>query len=91
LISVDNIFWSHLVTNTSASYTVQRFKKPDGEKPRRLARMAALCRYLNRSQMSMWRWTHDESLNFPKPIVIRRVKYYDLDEVDGWLRERVAG
>jgi predicted DNA-binding transcriptional regulator AlpA len=73
-----------------AGVRIERFKKPDAEQPRRLARMAALCRYLGRSQMTLWRWTHDGSLNFPKPIVIRGVAYFDLDQVDLWLRERVS-
>jgi predicted DNA-binding transcriptional regulator AlpA len=90
----DNIFWSHPVTNNPppppASYQIHRFKRPDTEQPRRLARKAGTCRYLGRSQMTLWRWMHDQSLGFPKPICIRDVEYFDLDEVDAWLKERVV-
>jgi predicted DNA-binding transcriptional regulator AlpA len=74
----------------TASYQVHRFKPADAEKPRRIARKAATCRYLGRSQMTLWRWMHDTALNFPKPIQIRNVEYLDLDEVDAWLRQRVV-
>ena len=74
------------------SYQVHRFKKADdSEKPRRFVRMAGLCRYLQKSQMTLWRLTHDESLNFPKHIEVRGTKFYDLDLVDKWLEERVVG
>jgi predicted DNA-binding transcriptional regulator AlpA len=78
------------MTDAPATYQVQRFKKADQEKPRRLARKAAVCRYLGRGQMTLWRWMHDESLKFPRPICIRDVEYIDLDEIDAWLRRRVV-
>jgi excisionase family DNA binding protein len=72
------------------TYQVHRFKRPDTERPRRLARKAAVCRYLDRGTMTLYRWIKDESLNFPKPIRIRGINYIDLDEVDAWLKSQVV-
>jgi predicted DNA-binding transcriptional regulator AlpA len=69
---------------------ILRFKRPDAEQPRRLARKAATARYLNRGDMTLWRWMHNETLHFPKPIKIGNAEYLNLDEVDEWLRQRIV-
>jgi hypothetical protein len=36
------------------------------------------------TQMTLWRWDRDPTLGFPKPVVIRRRKYRDADELDAF-------
>jgi hypothetical protein len=55
----------------------------------RWTRNASLARYLNVSAMCLWRWQRDPELNFPKPTVINKYPYTDLNQVDAWMRERV--
>jgi predicted DNA-binding transcriptional regulator AlpA len=42
------------------------------------------------SDMSIWRWLNDQSLNFPKPIYIRRRRFWKLAELEAWERARSA-
>jgi hypothetical protein len=43
------------------------------------------------SNMTLWRWDHDEDLGFPKPTWIRNRKYRDADELDAFdARQRQA-
>ncbi len=42
------------------------------------------------SDMTLWRWLHDEELKFPKPVVISRRRYWRLAELRAWLAERAA-
>lgn len=42
---------------------------------------AAVCRRYGVSDMTLVRWDHDESLGFPKPILIRGRKYRRLSEL----------
>lgn len=43
------------------------------------------------SDMSLWRWTRDEALSFPKPLVINKRRFWRLDELEAWERSRAAG
>jgi predicted DNA-binding transcriptional regulator AlpA len=45
-------------------------------------------RYNGSSLMTLWRWTTDPRLNFPKPIKINRRNYRFVDELDEWDRQR---
>jgi predicted DNA-binding transcriptional regulator AlpA len=42
----------------------------------------------NISDMTLYRWLHNERLNFPKPIVIQNRRYWREEDVDRWLSER---
>jgi excisionase family DNA binding protein len=42
----------------------------------------------NCSDMTLWRWLHDEQLRFPKPITIRRRRLFDVDELDEFDRRQ---
>ena len=42
------------------------------------------------SQMTLWRWLHDESLGFPKPTVIRNRRYWDASEVETFRNQMVG-
>jgi predicted DNA-binding transcriptional regulator AlpA len=42
------------------------------------------------SAMTLWRWEHQPALAFPKPVYINGRKYYDLDELEEWVRNRPA-
>lgn len=37
------------------------------------------------SQMTLWRWLNDDSLNFPKPIYIQRYRYWDEQSLHEWI------
>ncbi len=60
------------------------------ERPPRWVRNGALAKYLNVSDMTIWRWQRDPALNFPQPSQINGVSYTDLNLVDAWMRERVV-
>ncbi len=40
------------------------------------------------SDMSLWRWLHDDELEFPKPIYIARRRYWREQDVLDWLEAR---
>ncbi|RKF22731.1 AlpA family phage regulatory protein [Altericroceibacterium spongiae] len=42
------------------------------------------------SDMSIWRWLNDETLNFPKPIYISRRRYWREAEIITWIEARGA-
>ncbi|TBD04225.1 DNA-binding protein [Rhizobium leguminosarum] len=40
------------------------------------------------SEMTMWRWEQNHDLNFPKPMVVGRRKYFKEEELTAWERDR---
>ena len=40
------------------------------------------------SDMSLWRWSHDPALGFPKPIRIQSRRYWREAEIAAWLESR---
>lgn len=40
------------------------------------------------SEMTIWRWSTDESVNFPRPVRIGRRRFWRADEVERWMAER---
>lgn len=56
----------------------------------RWTRNKPTARYLNASDMTLWRWKRDPELNFPPAAVINGVEYNDLNLVDSWIRSRVV-
>ena len=36
------------------------------------------------SDMTLWRWLHDPELNFPRPTIIRRRRYWPATAVEQW-------
>lgn len=45
-------------------------------------------RFGNISDMTLWRWENDGVLNFPKPIVIQRRKYFREADILAWEGKR---
>jgi len=45
------------------------------------------------SDMSLWRWLHDEALGFPAPIRINKRRFWRLAELEAWeaTRETAGG
>ncbi|MEM1072977.1 MAG: hypothetical protein AAGI36_00880 [Pseudomonadota bacterium] len=37
------------------------------------------------TEMTLWRWLKDEELNFPKPIVIQKRRYWREAELMSWI------
>jgi predicted DNA-binding transcriptional regulator AlpA len=46
---------------------------------------AVLLRY-GISDMSLWRWLKDSTLNFPRPVYIGRFRYWKIVELEEWER-----
>jgi predicted DNA-binding transcriptional regulator AlpA len=42
----------------------------------------------NVSDMSLYRWLHDEKLSFPRPIYIGRYRYWRLADLLAWEQSR---
>ncbi len=40
------------------------------------------------SDMSLWRWLHDPALDFPKPIIISRRRYWRASKLSAWIESR---
>ena len=41
---------------------------------------------------TVYRWKHDERVNFPKPVaVINGIEYFDVDELDEYDQATLAG
>jgi predicted DNA-binding transcriptional regulator AlpA len=36
------------------------------------------------SEMTFWRWLRDDTLNFPKPNVIRSRRYFNASALENW-------
>ena len=41
-------------------------------------------RYGDLSDMTIWRWEHDDELGFPEAIYINGRKYFLLEEIEAW-------
>jgi predicted DNA-binding transcriptional regulator AlpA len=48
-------------------------------------------RYDGISDMTLWRWLHDEELGFPKPIWIQGRRFWKESELVSWERTRPVG
>jgi len=48
-------------------------------------------RYSDISDMSLWRWLHDEKLAFPQPTIIQKRRYWQVAQLEAWERSRAAG
>jgi hypothetical protein len=55
----------------------------------RWARNAWLARNLGVSDMTIWRWKKNPTLNFPPAAIVNGIEYRDLNAVDQWMRERI--
>ena len=42
------------------------------------------------SDMTLWRWLHDDKLDFPKPIYIGRNRYWRVGDLIEWERSLAA-
>lgn len=40
------------------------------------------------SEMTIWRWSTDESISFPRPVRIGRRRFWRADEVEKWMADR---
>lgn len=45
---------------------------------------ADVCARFGVTDMTLWRWLKDETLGFPKPLVIRRRRLFDLAEIEAF-------
>jgi predicted DNA-binding transcriptional regulator AlpA len=61
---------------------------PDNDK--RLIPDAQVCKRYGICAMTLWRWDHDATLNFPKPIYIRKRKYRRVRELDAFDEARAS-
>lgn len=42
------------------------------------------------SEMTLFRWQKSEKLSFPKPMVVNRRKFFNVDDLTAWERERAT-
>ena len=42
------------------------------------------------SDMTIWRWLEDEQMDFPRPIYIRRNRYWHESEIENWIEAQGA-
>lgn len=47
-----------------------------------------VCERSKISQPTLYRWEHDKSLGFPKPLQVKRRKLYDEDKMREWEKTR---
>jgi hypothetical protein len=47
-------------------------------------------RYNDVSEMSLWRWLHDDKLAFPHPIYINGRRFWKVSQLEAWERARAA-
>jgi hypothetical protein len=47
-------------------------------------------RYNDVSEMSLWRWLHDDTLAFPHPIYINGRRFWKVSQLEAWERARAA-
>jgi hypothetical protein len=55
----------------------------------RWCRNGKTAKYLGVSVMTLWRWKHNPTLNFPCAAVINGTEHNDLNLVDAWMRDHV--
>jgi len=36
------------------------------------------------SRVTLWNWLKDTDMSFPQPILIKRVRYFDSDEIEAF-------
>jgi len=41
------------------------------------------------SEMTLWRWSHDETLRFPQPMRIRNRKFFPVADIEEWERQQM--
>ena len=67
---------------------MSKISPPPIKQAPRWARNGTVAKYFNVSDMTVWRWQRDANLNFPKPTVINKVSYTDLNLINRWMRAR---
>ncbi|WP_316233389.1 DNA-binding protein [Bradyrhizobium sp. SZCCHNPS2010] len=50
---------------------------------------AVCAEFGNVTTMTLWRWLRDQELAFPKPVVIRRRRYWNADDIHAF-KQRMA-
>ena len=58
---------------------------------KRWARNKEVAEYLGVTDVTVWNWRHNPSLNFPVPAEVNGKPYHDLDAIDEWMKSRVPG
>jgi predicted DNA-binding transcriptional regulator AlpA len=43
------------------------------------------------SEMTLYRWTANDEFDFPKPLKIKRRRFYDVEALDAWDRQQTTG
>ena len=56
--------------------------------PEGLLRAQHVCAFFNISNMSLWRWLEDDSLNFPTPTYIKNRRYWRQSDIEAWLERQ---
>ncbi len=65
-------------------------KHRPSENGQRYLRAIEVANYFGVTTMGLWRWRKDPKLGFPKPHEVNGTPYFDLGEIESWMRKRVA-
>ncbi|PIO96592.1 AlpA family phage regulatory protein [Pleomorphomonas carboxyditropha] len=49
-----------------------------------------VCRRYGIVDMTLYRWLKDANMDFPRPVVLRRRRYFYASEVQAWERARAG-
>lgn len=70
-------------------FSVEREKNPASASASFLPARHVRERY-HISDMTLWRWLHDESMGFPKPVYLGRYRYWRVADIEAWEAEQEA-
>ena len=77
-------------TNFASQTIAPRGNPVANEAHRYLTARQTRNRYGDISDMSLWRWLRDESLHFPKPVLINGRRYWRLSDLVAFEKSREA-
>jgi hypothetical protein len=49
-----------------------------------------VAKHLSISVMTVSRWSGRPDMKFPKPVIINKTKFYDLEQIDDWVAEHAG-
>jgi len=79
---------ANLATRTKPATTTATAASAAADSAQEMLYAARLQKRLGISDVTLWRWRHDERLGFPKGRLINRRVYFPWHEVAAWLERQ---